>query len=181
MQKYKTEIDQEKSEINSLAVLLVQEDIKSYLEIGCRYGGSLWYVANRLPKGSRVVGIDVPIDNAQPQLEACVADLKANGYDAHLLIGNSRDKGIIAQAANLGPYDAIFIDADHTLAGVTADWNNYRQMACMIAFHDIAWDGPTKRKPIQVSHLWRIIKNNYRHVEFVAEGSEKGIGVLWRN
>lgn len=181
MQKYKIEMAQIESEISSFVALLVQENVKAYLEIGCRYGGSLWYVANRLPKGSRVVGIDVPIDNAQPQLEACVADLKANGYDAHLLIGNSRNKGIIAQAANLGPYDSIFIDADHTIDGVTADWNNYRQMTRIVAFHDIAWDGLTKRKPIEVSHLWRSIKNDYRHVEFVAEDSEKGIGVLWRN
>lgn len=184
MQKYKTEMDQVESEIASFADLLAREGVRSYLEIGCRYGGSLWRVVNALPTSSRVVGVDVPLlrpEPSQPHLEACIDALNKKGYDAHLVFGNSRAEDTISKVASLGPFDAIFIDADHTICGVTADWNNYRTLGRIVAFHDIAMVGPAKRKPVEVSHLWRAIKDDYRHEEFIAEGSEKGIGVLWRN
>lgn len=110
--------------------------------------------------------------------------LREQGHDVHLLWGDSQDARIIEEARTFGPYDAIFIDADHRMAGVTADWNNYGPMGRIIAFHDIAW----RRAPewvgtrIDVPQFWDSIKNDYRHVEFrfCDTGKNNGIGVLWR-
>jgi hypothetical protein len=36
------------------------EGVRSYLEIGAKFGGSLWRAAQALPKGSRIVAVDLP-------------------------------------------------------------------------------------------------------------------------
>jgi hypothetical protein len=44
----------------AFAPLLVREGVTSYLEVGSKFGGSLWRAANALPKGSRIVSVDLP-------------------------------------------------------------------------------------------------------------------------
>ena len=57
-----------------------------------------------------------------------------------------------------GPYDLVFIDGDHSPAGVRADWQNYGPMARLVAFHDIdAEHGkltPARLADYGVHQLW---------------------------
>lgn len=182
-----TEIAQYDYEIDEFIDILNDEGCLSYLEIGSQYGGSLWRVANSLPKGSRIVSVDLPNRGdkiTDRHLAECVTALCDLGYNAKVIFGNSSDKEIVSAALRDGPFDAVFIDGCHTLSGVTADWNNYGPHGRIVAFHDIAWDRPVRkgRKPIEVAKLWRSIKGDYRHREIVQTGVEieKGIGVLWR-
>jgi hypothetical protein len=120
-----------------------------------------------------------------PPSRATVAALRRDGYAADLIWGNSADPKVIEQVRRLGPFDAIFIDADHRLPGVTADWESYGPMGRIVAFHDIAW----RRTPewqgvrIDVPQLWASIKTGFRHEEIVRcpTGKNNGIGVLWRS
>lgn len=187
--KYETEIAQVPAEIDALCDLFKREGVRSYLEIGSKFGGSLWRVANSLPPGSRIVSVDLPNgtkswNDSSGSLKACIATLRLMGYDAKVIWGNSTDSDIIAEVAAIEPFDAILIDADHRLPGVTADWNTYGPMGKIVAFHDIAWKRAPDfdKTPINVPEFWDSIKGDYRHEEFrfCPSGKNNGIGVLWR-
>jgi predicted O-methyltransferase YrrM len=184
-----TGILQDEAEISAFADLVRSEGVRSYLEIGSKFGGSLKRVADVMPVGSRIVSVDLPKGTkawvqSEPSLRGVIDGLKKDGYDAHLIWGNSQDAKVIDRVRNLGPYDCILIDADHRLPGVTADWDNYASMGSIIAFHDIAW----RRAPewagtrIDVPEIWNQLKAGYRHKEFIMcpTGKNNGIGVLWR-
>lgn len=170
------------AEINAFAKLLYEEGVYSFLEVGSKFGGSIKTIANALPGGSRIVSVDM--NRNGPDLQDTINNLSMHGYDAHLIVGDSRVPDTIKKAKALGPYDAVFIDADHKLEAVTDDWNNYGPMARIVAFHDIAWarEADHDDKRIAVPELWAELKQQYRHVEFkfCPTGNNNGIGVLWR-
>jgi len=185
--KFQTDIAQNEGEILWFLELLRQQKVASYLEIGSRYGGSLWRVASVLPPGARLVAVDFPDSaggrsDSLDSLTACVAELCAGGYDAHVIFGDSTDPTIVEQVRAFGPFDCCFIDANHSLPFVTLDWSHYGPMARMVAFHDIRWrraaDWVGRR--IDVPLLWDGLKRQYRHAELMLEKKNNGIGVLWR-
>lgn len=171
------------AEIDAFAALLAREGVRSYLEIGSKWGGSLWKVANALPKGSRVVSVDLNVNGEG--LESTINRLKDIGYDAQMIVGDSTAPSTIFRAELLAPYDAIFIDADHRPPAVWADWHNYGPMGRIIAFHDIGWRRAPEwvGKRIGVPEVWAEIKKlGHRFEEFklCPTGKNAGIGVLWR-
>lgn len=188
MSKWESYVLQNKTELASFIRLLQSEGVKSYLEIGCKFGGSLWPIANALPKGSRVVAVELPHGDKSfkenlPHLQQCCALLKQRGYDVTLIVGDSTDAKVVEQVYALGPYDAVFIDANHTLDYVRADWANYGKIGKLIAFHDIGFfrAGGQKpgKKPIEVPIVWKELKQLHRHLEIRHDINDNGIGVLW--
>lgn len=195
--RYLTDAAQDEREISEFCALLTNEGVRSYLEVGSKFGGSLWRAANALPIGSRIVAVDLPGGTktwaeSKLSLKGCIAALNAKGYDAQVIWGNSTDPSVIERVRALGPFDATLIDADHRWDpanpepnGVQADWLNYGPMARIVAFHDLSW----KRAPdwvgtrINVPEFWASIKDGYRHREIVhcPTGKNNGIGVLWRS
>jgi len=186
-EKYQTFVLQNRQELEEFRKLIKSESVCSYLEIGSKFGGSLWHVANTMPKGSRVVSIDLPwgdgsFKDSQPWLEKCVSTLKSMGYDAHLLIADSHDPSSVDFAKMLGPFDCVMIDGDHTAAGVCADWENYGPLGKMVCFHDISWKFQTSKKAlIEAPEFWQEVKQGYRHREIRLEKKHNGIGVLWKS
>ena len=145
MKKYESFHLQNVAEMEQFISLLQREGVRSFLEIGSKFGGNLWRVAKSMPKGSRIVSIDLPwgdtsFKESQPHLEECIRDLRALGYDSHLHLGDSTAPEAVAFAYGLAPFDCVFIDANHTEPYVRQDWLNYGPMARMVAFHDIAYD-----------------------------------------
>ena len=192
--KCETYMLQDRSEILELATLLRNEGVKSYLEIGCKFGGSLWTIANKLPQGSTIVALDLPqgdksFKDTEPHLRECVEALRKRGYHASLIIGDSTDPDVVEDVYKLGPFDACFIDANHTREYVKKDWANYGKICKLVAFHDINFHRPgglpAHKKPIEVREVWDEIKKDYRHKEIIRSGLNKdggrdnGIGVLW--
>lgn len=178
------------AEIDGLADIFANEGVKSVLEVGSKFGGSLARIASRLPEGSRIVSVDLPKGTkawtqSEAELTALIAKLRMQGHDTHLIWGDSTSPAIIEQVRALGPFDAVFIDANHTLPYVEKDWANYGPMARIIAFHDIGW----RRGPdwegcrIDVPEFWERVKQDYRHQELklCPTGKNNGIGVLWRS
>lgn len=179
------------SEFDQFCKVLVDEKVRSYLEIGCWSGGTIQMVAaNVLPRGSRIVAVDKPFKPTKEfHLRQTINGLCAKGYDAKVFIGDSTDPKIIAAAQACGPYDAVFIDGDHRLEYVKSDWEHYGTMGRIVGFHDIARDLPADAQggPHEVASFWRDFKNGYRHEEFISESSRTGakggafgIGVVWR-
>lgn len=180
---------QDEQEIAALCEVIRTEGCRSFLEIGSKFGGSLQRVADVMPAGSRVVSVDLPNGTrlwkeSSAALSGLIYRLKKQGFDAHLIWGNSTDPKVIDQVRALGPFDAIFIDGDHRLPGVTADWKTYGPMGKLVAFHDIAWHRAPEWQGtrIDVPAFWDGIKADHRHQEFkfCHTGKNNGIGVLWR-
>jgi predicted O-methyltransferase YrrM len=183
-------IMQDEREIAALCDLLKAEGVRSYLEVGSKHGGALWRVAEALPKGSRIVSVDLPggtklWKESEGSLKACHEAMQRDlGHEAHCLWGNSRDAKIIDQVRALGPFDAVLIDGDHRREGVLADWETYGPMCRIVAFHDVAWfrAATWEGTRIDVGDMWNHLRPQYRHIEFRFDESFKnnGIGVLWR-
>jgi predicted O-methyltransferase YrrM len=170
---------QREEEIAWFVDLLATEGVRSYLEIGSKFGGSLDRVARALPKGSRVVSLDRNVNG--PSLQDCINKLNGSGYDAWLIPLDSTSTDAVERATALGPYDAVFIDADHTLPYVTKDWLNYGPLGRIVAFHDIGYVAkPERPKGIEVPQFWESIKGDFRHQECKLDVGHNGIGVLWR-
>ncbi len=179
---------QNDTEHKAFVDLLVAEGVTRYLEIGCKFGGSIFRVGSALPTGSRIVAVDLPggtkvWPESKRSLEGVMQILKGQGQDTHIIWGDSTDQRIINEVRSLGPFDAVLIDANHTLPFVTRDWANYGVMARMVAFHDISWWRPADwaGSRIDVPTLWAQLRRDYRHVEFREEPADNGIGVLWGN
>jgi cephalosporin hydroxylase len=183
---------QTEREHDAFIAILQHENCRSYLEIGSMWGQSLWKVAHALPNGSRVVSVDSMVDRptAEPSLYACINALRRIGYDAHFINGDSTAPDTIARVKALGPFDALFIDGNHSFDYVKADWENYGPMARIVGFHDINWkdtwksakgNHPTAAQ-MGAERVWNEIKDGYRHEEFRWHPTNNyhGIGVLWR-
>jgi cephalosporin hydroxylase len=178
---------QNANELQWFVDLLKRANVQSYLEIGSKYGGSFRFiVTSALAKGNRAVSVDLPnggpMDGGLIKLKGCIDDLRKCGYETHLIVGDSTSAEVIDKVNSLAPFDAVFIDANHTLPYVTKDFENYSKMATkLIAFHDIAAHIHAKgRLPIEVALLWNELKNQYKYDEIKLDGHMNGIGVLWR-
>lgn len=178
---------QDEEELRGFISLLNEEGVKSYGEIGSREGDTFHEILSSLAN-CRGVAMDLPGGlwgkvTTRSKLEAAINDLVKNSIDASCMFGDSKTAAAIRMFHGRGPYDAILIDGDHTLDGCTADWNNYRGMARIIAFHDIVGHGQIEkvhRNQVEVPVLWESIKSQgYRTVEFIAAGSSMGIGVVY--
>lgn len=176
-------------EIQGFIDLLVAENVRSYLEIGCRYGDTWHAIGSALEKGSRLVALDLPgaksgfekkggHQDSGDYLKLAAVDLVDQGQQAVYIIGNSHKRETIAAAQSYAPFDAILIDGDHTAAGVQADWEAYSSMGRIIAFHDIAGSG---KWALQIRPIFRLLSKTLRHTTIVHDNLRRGIGVVWRN
>lgn len=181
---------QVEEEIDGLADIIRSEGCRSLLEIGSKFGGSLDRLARAMPVGSTVVSVDLPggtrlWEQSRKSLMQTVDGLIKDGYNARIIWGDSTDPNVIERVKALGPFDAVFIDANHTMPFLEKDWANYGPMGRIVAFHDIAWH----RAPewvgtrIDAPQFWDRIKQDYAHREFklCPTGKNNGIGVLWRS
>jgi hypothetical protein len=179
-------------EAAAMVDLMLAENVRSYLEVGLRTAATFYYVGERLPPGSRLVGIDWldgpgrHLNQSEHTSVLTVADeLKRSGRDVHLILGDSRSAKVVAAAEKLGPYDFIFIDANHSYTNVSADWANYGPMGRIVSFHDIDvenYPGISHKKLARhgVAKLWRKLRGSYRHMEIIGTKRGFGHGILWR-
>jgi len=179
---------QNEFELRGFMGLLQEREVTRYLEIGARHGDTFYEVMRSLPPGSVGVAVDLPgalwgTVKSQNSLRDAVEDLRARGYNASVIFGDSRSAATRRLVQGRGPFDAILIDGDHTLEGVTADWQAYGEAAPLVAFHDIVGDGQAEKvqgNPVQVPLLWHVLKGQFETVEFVDSGSAMGIGCVLR-
>ncbi len=167
-------------ETGFLLDIMQEENCSRVLEIGSKYGRMLIRWSQVLPKGARICSIDQPgapfgDKNSGPILRAVIEHLRLGGFDAHLWIGGSHKGDSIEWARDLGPFDLIFIDADHASEAVVGDWENYSSMARMVAFHDISQNicGGDVAKPYE-----RFCQGR-RHESRIEGDRTPGIGVIW--
>jgi cephalosporin hydroxylase len=162
---YKTKRLQHQPEFEAFLDFIRGTGATSYLEIGCKFGGSLWGVANAMPTGSRIVAVDLPGQwDAESSLTACVKDLRKLGYDAQFFRGDSTAPHVVAAVQGHAPFDVVLIDANHTEPYVRKDFANYGQLGKYCCFHDIGWNRAQNQPgklPIDVPQVWEEIKRTH--------------------
>jgi len=167
---------QNRKEWNWFIKYLQDKDIRSYLEIGAREGIALKYLVERLPI-EFVAAVDLPeAECGNPDSERKLGEnLRSLKCKHALIIGDSRDPKIIEAAR--GKYDLVFIDGDHSYIGVASDYKNYGYMGRYVAFHDINHRQTEKAHGATI--FWNKLDGD--KIEFIANGSKKGIGLVNQN
>jgi predicted O-methyltransferase YrrM len=173
---------QRRDELLRFGEFVVAKGVRAYLEVGVQRGFTLRYIGSLMPTGSRIVGVDNQTDpDRVHDADQALADLRKLGQDACLIVGDSTDPGTVTAVAQLGPYDLVLIDADHTAEGVRGDWHAYGPMGSIIAFHDIdANTALPTHAHYGVPALWRELARTHRNRAIIGVNRGCGIGILWR-
>lgn len=166
------------AEITALARAVDALQPKIILEIGTAHGGTLLIWSSLASE--RVITCDLKDKHVQAPLFQAFPPPKSN-CKVTLLSGDSHTaefKQRVAQELGGRKVDFIFIDGDHTVEGVTADYNDYREFVRpggIIAFHDIVESQPVVSN--QVYHLWKKLKQEAVTEEFVNDPKQCGFGI----
>ena len=135
-------------------------------------------------KRGRIVSVDLPgvfpwgESGSDERLKSVIEDLKSLGYDAHLFLGDSKSQEIVKAVSDLGPFDLVFIDGDHTYEGVREDWKNYAPLGRTVVLHDIIKPKEGERQELGVWKLWTEIHDEKQ--EYLGKDSKMGLGIVYR-
>jgi len=157
------------------------------LEIGTASGATL--LAWCRIATHTVVSVDLPggiHGGGYPAQRQALYELFPSGRSTqlHLLRENSqipRTRATVESLLRGEKLDILYIDGDHTLKGVTADyelWHGLVRPGGSVVFHDIAKH--TRSTEVEVDVLWNRLKQNHPHAEFIRDPRQgwAGIGIL---
>jgi predicted O-methyltransferase YrrM len=146
---------------------------KNILEIGVYKGGTIRAWTSVAAQDATIIGVDLPggsfgggftEDEVVP-----IESLAQYGQTIKLIAADSHKKETVKEVEKLGPFDFIFIDADHTYKGAKTDFDNYMPLlkdGGIMVLHDVVKHG--KHHPdVDVDMLWAEIKEKYDTVEFI--------------
>lgn len=174
---------QVRSEILALARRVQQLQPRTVVEIGTATGGTLFIWCALAHPDATITSIDLPggvHGGGYPYWKTFVYKRFTTArQQLHLLRGSSHDPAMLAQLqTRLGgqPVDFLFIDGDHTYAGVKQDYEMYSPLVRkggLIAFHDICVHPP--ELDCHVDEFWNELKRT-RATEDLVENPRQGWG-----
>lgn len=119
------------NQFSKYLTLLSEQNISSYIEIGCRWGGTFVLTNEYLKifnKMNKSIAIDI-IDS--PVLNYCIMN-----NETQFLKLNSQSEDFKNYMKN-NRFDLIFIDGDHSYEGVKNDYEISKNSGKIYVFHDI--------------------------------------------
>ena len=135
--------------------MLQKQEISSYLEIGCRWGGTFILTNEYLKKFGKIkksLAIDI-IDS--PVQKYCLKNNETEFWKA------DSKSDLFKNYMENNFFDLVLIDGDHSYAGVKNDYENTKNKAKIFVFHDIvnnAAEGVVK--------FWNELKKNKKDYNF---------------
>jgi len=166
---------QVRSEILQFGNLLKTLAPRRSLEIGTNYGGTLFLLCAVSPPRAKVISVDLPFGpfgGGYPARKIPIfRRFPMSGQELHLIRADSHlaeTKGKVLRLLQDERLDFVFIDADHTYAGVSRDFEMYGPLVRsggMVAFHDIVTH--KQGTSSEVERFWKEVKQRYEHREFV--------------
>lgn len=175
---YRIDSVQKREEILALANAVKALKPATILEIGTCNGGTLFIWSNLATE--RVVTCDLNKSKIRDKLYRAFPP-PDSGCKVISLAGDSHDQSFfekVMTALNGRKVDFLFIDGDHTEAGVRSDYNMYSPLVRsggIIAFHDILEKQPVPDN--QVYYFWKDIKQETNTEEFVHDYNQTGFGI----
>jgi predicted O-methyltransferase YrrM len=186
-QKYK--------ELLALITLIRERPVpKNILEIGTSEGGTFWLWCRLAATDGKIISIDMPLAEHTPDFiehqKKQFESYKTPGQSVFFIREDSHTQDAEDKLLSfLGDElcDIIFIDGDHTLHGVTDDFERYKKYISdggLIVFHDIVYHN--RCEDCRVNILWDCLKEgNDTAFELIDDeeddrgwGTWGGIGVL---
>ncbi len=165
---------QTRGELEQLCAFIAEHRVRRYLEIGL-WSGRLWCSLHALFDFELVAGCD---DGYAQRRFGLPLHRPPEG---RLFVGSSRSAAYLSWRRQLGPVDLVFIDGDHTRAGVQADIDRERALPHrFLALHDITG---SNRHTVGVRDAWRDLSGGCKrellapHVEIGVDNSTMGIGI----
>ena len=172
------------SEIIALLEWASQIHPRTVCEIGTAMGGTTYLLGQSLSTVEELFAIDLYVRRRR-RLKFFSRPRQHLGF----LDGSSYAPETVEQLrSHLGDkkLDLLFIDGDHSFAGVARDFASYRHLVRsggIVVFHDIIEDyttrygRPTGRWTGDVPRFWREIKQFYQTREFVESPEQDGLGI----
>lgn len=183
----KLEPNQVRSELHDFLLLVQELRPRAVVEIGTALGGTLFLLTRVAAPDAILVSVDLSsprdlsfgggnVAQRGPFYEAFALD----DQRVHFLAGDSHDaatRAAIEQRLDGREVDVLFIDGDHSEAGVARDFELYADLVRddgLIVFHDIV-DGPAGLVG-GVPSFWRRVKTPSAQ-ELVADPGQGGYGI----
>jgi predicted O-methyltransferase YrrM len=175
---YRVDSVQKRSEILKLARAVQSISPKVIVEIGTCNGGTLFIWSNLAT--DRVITCDLNKLKIRDELYSFFPPTDSS-CSVVPLAGNSHEQSffeLVKKSLDGMEVDFLFIDGDHTEAGVESDYYMYSPLVRsggIIAFHDILEKQPVPQN--QVYHFWKRIKQSTRCEEFIDDPEQIGFGI----
>jgi predicted O-methyltransferase YrrM len=176
---------QRKPEIAELLRCVAALRPRVVVEIGTASGGTLFLLTRAAAPDALLVSLDLPGGRFGGGYQAWRKPLYRSfaTADQHirLLRGNSHDPAMAAKLHRIlagRPVDFLFIDGDHSYAGVKADFQAYAPLVRpggLVGFHDIVPD--PKQPGMEVSRFWKEIAARYPAAELIDSPQQEGYGI----
>jgi len=176
-------ITQKDSEIHALCAELTALAPKALVEIGTEGGGTLFLFSALAADGATIVSVDLPrpFGGYRRHRALLYRAFARRGQRLELLRCDSHDPATQASVVRLlgrTQLDFLFIDGDHSLAGVRRDYELYGPLVRpggLIAFHDIVPGAGAGGAP----DFWQELKRTTPHAteELVEDWSQDGFGI----
>jgi cephalosporin hydroxylase len=162
------------NQFSKYLMLLNSLNARSYIEIGCRWGGTFVLTTEYLKKFNAVTK-SVSVDIMDSPVRAyCDLDPTVTSF-IHTDSTAPEFRKFVTENA----FDVVFIDGDHSYEGVQTDYETCKNIGSVFVFHDIVSDACPG-----VIRFWNEMKSlpGFEFHEFVeqyedVQGSFLGIGV----
>jgi cephalosporin hydroxylase len=178
---------QKQSEIRGFLEIIRELVPQTICEIGAAQGGTLCLFSHVAAREARLLSIDI---NFSPLQRAVLPALVRRRQNATCLRADSHDTKTLTHVRKwLGnrPLDVLFIDGDHSYAGVASDFEMFSPLVRpggLIGFHDIVPDFKTRfgirtmSDVGQVPDFWNELKKSgHRTHEFIDDPEQDGYGI----